>query len=110
MKPDLLREVLSLVRQIPRGRVSSYRAIACMLGNPSLSRVVGRNLGENPFPVIIPCHRVVKTDGSIGGFKYGVFRKKALLKSEGVSVRKDKVVDFKNIFFDDFTKTKLNTL
>ncbi|MBW2977722.1 MGMT family protein [Candidatus Woesearchaeota archaeon] len=89
-------KVLSLVKKIPRGKVTTYKAIGKALKRKGqVYRAVGRALHDNKFPVVIPCHRVVCSDGIIGGYSRGVKKKIALLKKEGVIVKKGKVVDFK---------------
>ena len=54
---------------------------------------------ENPFPVIVPCHRVVKSDGTIGGYAYGIERKKYMLSKEGLEINNDKILNFKKNLF-----------
>ena len=78
------RQVLLAEQSIPRGRVSSYGRIARYLGAPQAGRAVGSALAHNPFPIIIPCHRAVRTDGDVGGFQGGASMKRALLQMEGV--------------------------
>jgi len=78
------RRVLDLNFLVPRGKVTTYGRIAEKLGTPRASRAVGTALAANPFPIIIPCHRVVRSDGSLGGFGGGLEMKKALLEMEGV--------------------------
>jgi methylated-DNA-[protein]-cysteine S-methyltransferase len=78
------RQVLLAEYGIPRGRVSTYGKIAGHIGVPGGSRAVGRALAENPFPIIIPCHRAVRADGVIGGYQGGGEMKRALLAMEGV--------------------------
>lgn len=77
--------VLKAEHKIPRGRVSTYRRIAAHIGNPRGARAVGTALATNPFPIIIPCHRAVRSDGSLGGFQGGLKMKHALLEMEGIS-------------------------
>lgn len=77
------RSVLRAEHRIPRGHVSTYRLIARHLGNERGARAVGNSLAHNPFPLIIPCHRAIRSDGSLGGFQGGVDMKKALLEIEG---------------------------
>ena len=60
--------VYRLARQVPPGRTTTYGAIAAQLGGPTVARAVGRALGDNPFPIVVPCHRVTGADGTIGGF------------------------------------------
>lgn len=79
------REVLERVGQIPRGCTSTYGEVAARVGNPRAARAVGGVMHGNPFPIIIPCHRVVRSDGSIGGFGAGSNTKKWLLQFEGAS-------------------------
>jgi methylated-DNA-[protein]-cysteine S-methyltransferase len=79
------RQVLLAEYGIPRGWVSSYGKIAGHIGVPGGSRAVGRALAENPFPIIIPCHRAVRADGVIGGYQGGGDMKRALLAMEGVA-------------------------
>lgn len=83
--------VLDCVRGIPRGKVASYRDVASRLGNPRLARFVGNVMSKNPFPLVVPCHRVVRSDMSLGGFGYGESEKKALLEAEGVEIGNGKV-------------------
>jgi methylated-DNA-[protein]-cysteine S-methyltransferase len=78
--------VLLAEHKIPRGQVSTYGRIAESLGVPGGARAVGGALGRNPFPIIIPCHRAVRSDGQLGGYRGGVEMKAALLEMEGVEV------------------------
>ena len=77
--------VLRAEHDIPRGLVSTYGRIARHLGQPSAARAVGRALATNPFPIIIPCHRAVRSDRTLGGFQGGVAMKRKLLEMEGIS-------------------------
>lgn len=80
------RQVLSTVRRIPRGSVWTYGQVAQTIGKPKASRAVGQALGRNPVPIVIPCHRVIAGDGSLGGYSGGggVRSKRLLLEMEGV--------------------------
>ncbi len=93
-----------LVMQIPRGRVSTYGALANALGDIRAARACGVMLSQNPDPPRIPCHRVVMSDGSLGGFTHpqGLKRKIELLRKEGIRIVNGKVADFNSVFFDDF--------
>jgi methylated-DNA-[protein]-cysteine S-methyltransferase len=71
------------LRRIPRGQVISYKELAQRIGNPKASRAVGQANAVNPLPLIIPCHRVIKADGTLGGYSSGVDRKSWLLRHEG---------------------------
>lgn len=81
-----MRQVLSIVSSIPRGFVTCYGCIAEVIGNPYASRAVGRSLAMNPWPIMVPCHRVVKRDLTLGGYKGGLDMKRELLKIEGVAI------------------------
>ncbi len=82
------RKVLQSTCKIPKGRVGSYGSIAKKVGVPRGARAVGQALATNPFPIIIPCHRVIKSDGSIGGFGDNIELKRKLLFVEGVNIKK----------------------
>jgi len=78
------QKVLRAEHGIPRGRVSTYRRIAIHLNNANGARAVGTALATNPFPIIIPCHRAIRSDGTLGGYQGGLEMKRALLKMEGI--------------------------
>ena len=80
---EFQRTVYHAVCRIPRGQTRSYRWVARRIGRPAAARAVGNALNRNPFSPRVPCHRVVRTDGSLGGFAGGPIRKLALLKREG---------------------------
>jgi methylated-DNA-[protein]-cysteine S-methyltransferase len=77
------RHVWRAAMHIPFGRVRSYKWIALRIGGPRRARAVGRALGANPVPIVVPCHRVVAHDGSLGGFSCGLRVKRKLLALEG---------------------------
>lgn len=81
---DFERDVLAKASEIPRGEVRPYGWIAREIGRPAAVRAVGSALGRNPVPLVIPCHRVVRTDGRIGDYAFGSPVKRALLTDEGV--------------------------
>jgi AraC family transcriptional regulator of adaptative response/methylated-DNA-[protein]-cysteine methyltransferase len=70
------------LRRIPYGSTRSYHAIAEAIGQPNATRAVARACATNPVSVVIPCHRVIREDGQLGGYRWGLQRKKALLKQE----------------------------
>lgn len=74
--------VLHAVYAIPYGRTRSYSSIAAEVGKPAAGRFVGNTMAANPFPVIIPCHRVIRKDGSLGGFGGGIALKRRMLEME----------------------------
>ena len=82
---DFQLRVWSELRRIPWGRTISYGELATRIGQPSASRAVGAANGKNPLPIVIPCHRVIGSDGSLTGFGGGLPIKRALLAIEGSS-------------------------
>jgi len=80
--PEFERAALEIASQIPYGEVRSYKWIAEQLGKPDAARAVGGAMAGNPVPLIVPCHRVVKTDGGLGGYSFGLLQKEALLNLE----------------------------
>ena len=81
---DFTRRVLQATAAIPYGKVSTYGAVAAEAGNPKASRAAGRALGSNPIPIVVPCHRVIGTNGRLTGYTGGLDRKIALLELEGI--------------------------
>lgn len=82
---DFQRRVLLAEYAIPRGSVSTYGLIARHLGVPGAARAVGSALAHNPFPILIPCHRAIGSDGALGGYQGGIVMKRRLLEMEGIS-------------------------
>jgi len=82
------RKVLNELRKIPYGETRSYGWLAKKVGKPGAARAVGQALKRNPIPIIIPCHRIIRDDGTIGGFSMGVNIKERLLALEGVKIGK----------------------
>jgi len=78
------RRVLRATARIPYGDVATYRVVASRAGSPRAVRAAGNALGSNPIPIVVPCHRVVRTGGALGGYTGGLERKEYLLKLEGV--------------------------
>lgn len=88
-------EVYALLKKIPKGKVTTYKEIGKALGGKGqIYRAVGNALNKNPFAPAVPCHRVVASDGSLGGFAHGSAAKKRLLETEGILVKNNKIVDF----------------
>ncbi len=93
------RSVLIAEYGIPRGYVSTYRRIAVHIEHPTAARAVGRALATNPFPIVIPCHRALRSDGSLGGFQGGTEMKAELLRMEGIGFRKDGRVVMERVWY-----------
>jgi len=87
--PDFHRRVYEIARAIPVGETSTYGVIATKLGDPTAALAVGQALGRNPFPIVIPCHRVLAANGKLGGFSGagGNATKLRMLAIEGAQVR-----------------------
>jgi methylated-DNA-[protein]-cysteine S-methyltransferase len=77
-------DVYTLLTEIPPGKVSTYGDIARALGRPKASRLIGSIIANNPNPISVPCHRVIKSNGEIGGFMYGQQKKREILEKEGI--------------------------
>jgi methylated-DNA-[protein]-cysteine S-methyltransferase len=82
--PPFQNRVIRAEHRIPRGMVSTYNRIANHIGNPGAARAVGGALAGNPFPIIVPCHRAIRSDRTLGGYQGGLEMKRALLRMEGV--------------------------
>ena len=80
-------KVLRVTRTIPYGKTGSYLWVAEKIGGRQFVRAVGQALSKNPLPIIIPCHRVIRSNGNIGGFGGGIFLKKKLLMIEGIAIK-----------------------
>jgi len=80
------RRVLEACARIPFGEVSSYRAMATTAGSAGAVRAAGNALGANPVPIVVPCHRVLRSGGGLGGYTGGLERKQRLLRIEGILV------------------------
>ncbi|MDA8216390.1 MAG: methylated-DNA--[protein]-cysteine S-methyltransferase [Dehalococcoidales bacterium] len=80
------QQVLAKALEIPRGEVRPYAWVAGETGHPGASRAVGQALGRNPIPLLIPCHRVIRSDGGLGGYAFGLPLKQRILAMEGLDV------------------------
>ncbi|MFW5953561.1 MAG: endonuclease V [Candidatus Natronoplasma sp.] len=92
----------SIVSQIPKGRVSTYGKLAEALGDKIAARAVGKMLNQNPYAPEVPCHRVVRSDGTLGGYAKGEKKKRDLLEREGVKIEERRIRNFKEVLFSDF--------
>jgi methylated-DNA-[protein]-cysteine S-methyltransferase len=92
-----MKKIYKILMKVPAGRVTTYKELGRASGYHH--RAVGKLMNVNPYAPRVPCHRVVMSDGSIGGFGDKISKKIALLKKEGVKVRKGKIVDFEKKFY-----------
>ncbi|MBC7128775.1 MAG: endonuclease V [Thermoplasmatales archaeon] len=97
---NLYKKTYEIVKQIPRGKVSTYGDVAIALGDIVASRAVGKMLNENPYRDV-PCYRVVRSDGSVGGYAHGIEKKIELLMKDGIEV-KDGKINLDKYLFNDF--------
>ena len=84
---------------VPYGKITTYNELSKSIGLENGQRLVGQIMKKNPFPVIIPCHRVIKSNGDIGGYLFGIDIKKNMLRKEGICIIKNKIDSFEEVFF-----------
>ncbi|MFC4118431.1 methylated-DNA--[protein]-cysteine S-methyltransferase [Nonomuraea zeae] len=96
---DFHRDVLNAARTIPRGEVRPYSWIAAQIGRPTAVRAVGTALGRNPVPLLIPCHRVTRSDGVAGDYVFGPAAKERLLLAEGVDLDRVRELAGERVFY-----------
>jgi methylated-DNA-[protein]-cysteine S-methyltransferase len=96
---DIQQRILRAEAGIPRGWISTYKRIAKQVGIKNGARVVGNALARNPFPIIIPCHRAIRSDGALGGYQGGLAMKRTLLENEGVQFTPIGKVVMNNVFY-----------
>ncbi|MEO9309335.1 MAG: MGMT family protein [Nitrososphaera sp.] len=96
---ELERQVYRALLKVPKGKVTTYGELAKAVGLKNGQRTIGRIMNKNPFPVIIPCHRVVKSDGKVGGYFYGQEVKTKMLSAEGINVQNGKIQEWEKSIF-----------
>lgn len=96
---NLEQRVYKKLTQVPQGKVTTYGELAKAVGLKNGQRVIGQIMKKNPYPVIIPCHRVVKSDGKVGGYAYGDSIKINMLKKEGINIQYGKILDWNKKFY-----------
>ncbi|MEV0228064.1 methylated-DNA--[protein]-cysteine S-methyltransferase [Nonomuraea sp. NPDC050786] len=96
---DFQRDVLEAARTIPRGEVRPYSWIAERIGRPGAVRAVGTALGRNPVPLLIPCHRVTRSDGVVGDYVFGPAAKERLLLAEGADLERLRELAGERVFY-----------
>ena len=92
----LSTKVYRKLLHVPKGKIITYGELANAVGLKNGQRVIGMIMKKNPFPVIVPCHRVVKSNGKIGGYVYGEKVKSQMLVNEGIKINNGKIIDFDN--------------
>ncbi len=84
---------------VPHGKITTYNELSKSIGLENGQRLVGQIMKKNPLPAIIPCHRVIKSNGDIGGYLFGIDIKKNMLRKEGICITKNKIDNFEEVFF-----------
>ncbi|HNZ52422.1 MAG TPA: MGMT family protein [Candidatus Pacearchaeota archaeon] len=97
-KKSFNEKCYSILVKVPKGKVTTYKEIARKL-NSKAYRAVGNAMNKNPYAPKVPCHRVVKSNGEVGGFAFGVKKKIEMLKKEGVYIDKNNKIDLKEYLF-----------
>ncbi|HEY6393841.1 MAG TPA: methylated-DNA--[protein]-cysteine S-methyltransferase [Candidatus Binataceae bacterium] len=90
VESDFQRRALLKLRGVPPGSVITYQGLAAAIGEPDSQRAIGNTMASNPVPIFIPCHRVIRSDGTIGNYGGGIDRKLLLLRTEGFAVDSDR--------------------
>ena len=90
----LSTRVYKKLLQVPKGKITTYGELSKAVGLKNGQRAIGMIMKKNPFPVIVPCHRVVKSDGKIGGYVYGERVKSQMLAKEGIKIKDGQIIDF----------------
>jgi len=93
---SLEQQVYKKLTEVPQGKITTYGELAKAVGLKNGQRMIGQIMKKNPYPGIIPCHRVVKSDGKIGGYAYGGAVKTNMLRIEGIQVQNGKILDWHN--------------
>ena len=92
---SLAKEIYKKLLEVPEGKITTYGELAKAVGLKNGQRVIGNIMNKNPYPVIVPCHRVVKSDGKVGGYAFGTDIKINMLTKEGLEITNGKILDFK---------------
>ena len=95
---NLENEVYRKLLQVPKGKVTTYSELAKAVGLKNGQRAIGRIMNKNPFPVIVPCHRVILSNGKIGGYAWGEKIKTNMLSKEGIKIKNGKILDSDKIY------------
>ncbi len=93
---NLQEKIYKKLLKVPKGQITTYGELAKAVGLKNGQRAVGKIMNKNPYPVIIPCHRVVMSTGKIGGYAYGEHVKTKMLNDEGINIQNGKIVDLEN--------------
>ena len=95
---SLDQQVYKKLTEVPQGKVTTYGELAKAVGLKNGQRVIGQIMKKNPYPAIIPCHRVVNSNGKVGGYAYGGDVKTNMLQKEGIKIQNGKILDWHKKF------------
>lgn len=95
---NLEHRVYEKLLKVPKGKVTTYSELAKAVGLKNGQRAIGRIMSKNPFPVIVPCHRVILSNGKIGGYAWGENVKTNMLSREGIKIKNGKILDNDTIY------------
>ena len=95
---NLEHRVYKKLLEVPKGKVTTYSELAKAVGLKNGQRAIGRIMNKNPYPVIVPCHRVILSDGKIGGYAWGENVKTNMLSKEGIKIKNGKILDANKIY------------
>jgi len=93
---NLEQKIYKKLLEVPKGQITTYGELAKAVGLKNGQRAVGKIMNKNPYPVIIPCHRVVMSTGKIGGYAYGENIKTKMLSDEGIEIKNGKIMNLEN--------------
>ena len=93
---NLEQKIYKKLLQVPKGQITTYGELAKAVGLKNGQRAVGKIMNKNPYPVIVPCHRVVMSTGKVGGYAYGEKIKSNMLSKEGIKIKDGKILDWEN--------------
>jgi len=96
---NVQQKIFKKLLEVPKGQITTYGELAKAVGLKNGQRSVGKIMNKNPYPVIIPCHRVVMSTGKVGGYAYGEHVKIKMLNDEGIKIKNGKIVDLENIIY-----------
>ncbi len=96
---NLERKIYKKLLEVPKGQITTYGELAKAVGLKNGQRIVGKIMNKNPYPLIIPCHRVVMSTGKIGGYAYGEHIKIKMLNDEGIKIKNGKIMDLDNTVY-----------
>ena len=96
---NLEHHVYKKLMNVPKGHVTTYGALAKAVGLKNGQRIIGKIMNKNPYPVLVPCHRVVMSTGKLGGYAYGKHVKIKILSDEGVKIINGKIISFDKKLF-----------